>query len=76
MCADSSICAYKCDNHTKNVADNLKITWIDLNNATTINTDSGKNLNYYLLLLIPMIWMLYYNQIDGCEGTDINGNDD
>ena len=48
MCAGSSICAYKCDKHTKNVADNLKLTWIDLNNATTINTDSGKNLNYYL----------------------------
>ena len=29
-----------------------------------------------MLLLIPMIWMLYYNQIYGCEGTDINGNDD
>ena len=29
-----------------------------------------------MLLLMPMIWMLYYNQIDACGGTDIDGNDD
>ena len=39
--------ACKCDKYAKNGADNLKITCKDLNNAATINTDSGENLKYY-----------------------------
>lgn len=61
---DSSICVFKCDNYTKNVAYNLKISWKQINNATTINTYSGENLNYLLffLLLLPIITM-YMNVI-------------
>lgn len=61
---DSSICVFKCDSYTKNVAYNLKISWKQINNATTINTYSGQNLNYLLffLLLLPIITM-YMNVI-------------
>ena len=54
----------QCDNYTKNVADNLKITYKDLKNAATVNTDSdekGKKV-LFLLLILPIINM-YMNVV-------------